>query len=200
MPWVTINGAHVLIGEDDGGGPGKTEMTLGKAVQEMRVQDAKGAVTEARAKGWHVNFEHAGPSTEPEKRAHAKAKLEGKTAIMFRHEPHAEVTQQGDRTTYAYDEDQPAHTYPHPSKPGKWVSEQHMKGYTTDVKTFASKEKALAASQRHATHRITNAHLDRGNRIISTTDVGKGVRSALEHHEMHHSVPESYQIHIKVLK
>ena len=41
MPWVTINGNHVLIGEDDGSGPGKTEMTLGKAVLEMRLQDAR---------------------------------------------------------------------------------------------------------------------------------------------------------------
>jgi hypothetical protein len=200
MPWVTINGAHILIGEDDGSGPDKTETTLGKAVLEMRLQDARGAVTEARAKGWHVNFEHAEPSTEPEKRAYAKAKVQGKTAIMFRHEPHAEVTERGDRTTHAYDEDQPAHTYPHPSKPGTWVSEQHMKGYTTDVKTFATREKALAASQRHATHGITNAHFDRGSRTISTDNVGKGVRNALVHHEMYHSVPESYQLHIKVLK
>ena len=147
-----------------------------------------------------MNFEHAEPSTEPEKRAHAKAKVEGKTAIVFKHEPHAEVTHSGDRTTHAYDEDQPAHTYPHPSKPGKWVSEQHMRGYTTGVKTFATREKALAASERHATHGITDAHLDRGSKMISTSDVGKGVRSALEKHEMYHSVPESYQIHIKVLK
>ncbi len=31
MGWVTINGAHVLIGEDDGKGPSKTEQAVAKA-------------------------------------------------------------------------------------------------------------------------------------------------------------------------
>jgi hypothetical protein len=209
MPWVTINGAHVLIGEDDGNGPGKAETTLNKAVTEMRLHDAKTAVTEVRAKGWHVNFEHAEPSTDREKRVHAKAKLEGKTAVMFTHEPHVEVTQQGDRTTHAYDQDQAAYTYPHPTKPGKWVSEQHVTGYRIDTKTatadtytktFSTKEKALAASAQHATRGYHDSHLDRGSKAISTSDVGKGVRDSLKHFEQYHDQPDTYQIHIKVLK
>ncbi len=37
MPWVTINGNHVLIGEDDGGGPSKAERV------EATVEKAKKA-------------------------------------------------------------------------------------------------------------------------------------------------------------
>jgi hypothetical protein len=37
MGWVTINGAHVLIGEDDGSGPGKTEQAVQKARQAKLV-------------------------------------------------------------------------------------------------------------------------------------------------------------------
>ncbi len=33
MPWITVNGNHVLIGEDDGGGPSKTEKAVQKAKQ-----------------------------------------------------------------------------------------------------------------------------------------------------------------------
>jgi len=34
MGWVTINGNHVLIGEDDGGGPGRTGSAIIKARRE----------------------------------------------------------------------------------------------------------------------------------------------------------------------
>ena len=37
MPWVTINGNHVLVGEDDGNGPSKTEQVIQKAKQAKLV-------------------------------------------------------------------------------------------------------------------------------------------------------------------
>lgn len=161
-------------------------------------------VAKANHEGLSVKLDHGPPSTKHEQKVASKAAAEGKTGIAVTKEPKVEVSHENGKTTHVWEDDHPAYTYPHPSKPGKFISEQHYApgsrlGGDVVKKTFDSEKQALAASAHHAAHNFPGAHAWHEKTGYKSGDVGRTVAHIIESHKDSTSVPESQNLTIKVL-
>ena len=186
-----------------GGGGGTAVSAEDKAAAQQHIDEAK-------SHGMDVRLGKGGPSNARESKAMAQAEAKGRHAVTVTETPKIETVKKGDSITHKFADPgvgathgqaelHPvyAKTYPHPGKPGRWVSEQKTEEFDGAKKSYATRGRALKESKSFMAEQRTE-HTE--SALKAGKSVAKIVRGTLGEYDMKSAAARGWAVRFKVIK